>query len=802
VSIKEINEKTKVFTQMSPRTLHDLEFDKIINELASLAISSEGKERLLQGEFIIDENHLRYQQKFLSEIFSIRAGKGNNPSLYFPEINDSMLKVKVEGAALDGSELYNIGIYLNSSFKLKEYYSSSENYFPVQTANLLENIPDLRILESTILRDLESPGIVKENHPKLRPFILAFERARKERGITTDHYVKNSQSNKIQGEQAVFRDGRIVLPLKSSEKSSLKGVMHGTSSTGATLFIEPYDLVEKNNNVTLSEQQILIEIQKIYRELTKKVREHLLDLQNVMNVIGEMDMYLAKAGYAEKNRCVQANFTDQGLILKSARHPLLHEKAVPIDIELDTDIKTMIMSGPNAGGKTVTLKTIGLLILMNQFGMYIPAAEGCELPLFHRIFTDIGDEQSIEEELSTFSGHMKHISEILHEVAAFPQSLLIFDELGSGTDPVEGSALARSILEYSAEKARITLITSHHSVLKQYAYAAKSIINASMEFDEKNNVPTYRVISGLPGESYAIETAERMAMPKIITRTAKSYLTDETVKISTIIKGLEEKKRDQEKVLQEILGKKKNLQEKIRNYDLKVLQVKQLEYIRKNAELSEFGKFANSTKKMLENLVRELKEGEITREKTKKVKAFIHDLDQKIESEKKELQVEKDSFNPVGNFVFQQGMRVRVGTARKEGEIIRREKKGYWVVLVDSMKITFPESAMSPMSENSKSKKITKPSFQFSAGSFSSSKPVFSLDVRGNTLQEALDVLQKQIDNALMHDMLKFSVIHGKGDGILQRGIHEYLKELKIIDHFEFARPEDGGYGKTFIYLN
>ncbi|NQT60451.1 MAG: endonuclease MutS2 [Bacteroidetes bacterium] len=802
MSIKDINGNSKVLTQMPPRTLHDLEFDKIINELASLTISSEGKERILQGEFIIDEVFLRNQHQFITEIFSIRAGKGNYPGLYFPEIHDSLLKVKVEGSTLDGTELYNIGIYLNSSLKLKNYYSSSENYFPVQTINLLENIPDLHMLESSILSDLESPGKVKENHPKLRPFILAFERARKERGNTADQYVKDPQS-KMQSEQPVFRDGRVVLPLKSSERSSLKGVLHGTSGTGATLFIEPYDLVEKNNNVTITEQQILIEIQKIYRELTEKVRDHLFDLHTIMNIIGEMDAYLAKAGYAEIHRCTQANFSDQGLILKKARHPLLHGKAVPIDIELDSDIRAMIMSGPNAGGKTVTLKTIGLLILMNQFGMYIPAGDGCELPLFHRVFTDIGDEQSIEDELSTFSGHMKHISEILHEVIDFPKSLLVFDELGAGTDPVEGSALARSILEYSAEKAQVTLITSHHSVLKQYAYAATSIINASMEFDEANNVPTYRVISGLPGESYAIETAERMQMPKVITGTAKSYLTDETVKISTIIKGLEEKKRDQEKVLQEILGKKKSLQEKIRNYDLKMLQVKQLEHIRKNSELSELGKFANTTKKMLENLVREIKEGEITREKTIKVKTFIRELDQKIESEKNALNIEKDSLNPDGNYDFQQGMSVRVGSARKEGEILRQERKGYWVVLVDSMKITFPESAMSPMSESqNKEKKISKPSYQFSVDSFTSSKPVFNLDVRGNTLPEALSALQKQIDNALMHNMLQFSVIHGKGDGILQRGIHDYLQGLKEIDHFEFARPEDGGYGKTFIYLN
>ncbi|MBL7006589.1 MAG: endonuclease MutS2 [Spirochaetia bacterium] len=790
----------KVLKKMSQRTLTDLEFDKIINELISLTRSHEGKTRILQREFIIDEDLLRTQHQYLTEIISIRADKGNYQSLYFPEIHTSLLKVKIEGSTLDGPELYDIGIYLNSSCALKNYFSSSDNYCPVQTVKLLENLPDLHRLENNILTDLENPGKVKENHPQLLPFIKAFEHARKERGITADQYIKNPQA-RMQGEQAVFRDGRIVLPLKSSEKNSLRGVLHGTSGSGATLFIEPYDLVEKNNKVAIAEQQIFIEIQKIYRELTEKVRAALLDLLMVKDIIGEMDMYLAKADYAEKYQCTKANFTDQGLVLKSARHPLLHKKAVPIDVVLDSDIKAMIMSGPNAGGKTVTLKTIGLLILMNQFGMYIPAGEGCELPIFHQIYTDIGDEQSIEDDLSTFSGHMKHISEILHEVTDFPKSLLIFDELGSGTDPIEGSALARSILEYSAEKAKITLITSHHSVLKQYAYAAKHIINASMEFDERNNIPTYRVISGLPGESYAIETAERMQMPKIITRTAKSYLTDETVKISSIIKGLEEQKRNQESVLQEILGKKKSLQEKIRNYDLKMLQFKQMEYIRKNSELSDLSKFAVSTKKMLENLVRELKEGELTREKTKRVKAFIQEIDQKIESEKTELENEKESLETVGKTVFEKGMAVRVGAAHKEGEILRRERKGYWVVLVDSMKITLPESEISPVSVQSKGEKNSKPGHKFSLGFFSSSKPVYCLDVRGNTLQEAINFLQKQIDSALMHNMLQFSVIHGKGDGILQRGIHDYLKVQTVIDHFEFALPDDGGYGKTIIYL-
>ncbi|MCK5156826.1 MAG: endonuclease MutS2 [Spirochaetales bacterium] len=795
--------ESKLLLSMPPRTIHDLEFDKISNELSAFTLSREGRERILQGKFIIDKTYLRNQHQFLEEIFSIRAEKGNYPGLYFPDIHNSFKKVKVEGSLVDGEELYNIGIYLNSSKKLRDYYSSTENYFPEQIVDLFENMPDLSILENTILNELENPGKVSENHPKLRPYILELERARKERHSTAEKYVKDPMAN-MQGDQAVYRDGRIVLPFKSSERNFVKGVMHGSSGTGATLFIEPYDLVEKNNKVTLTEQQILIEIQKILRKLTEQVRDNLSDLLTVLKIVGEMDSYLAKAEYAAVHHCKRAEYKDSGIILKKARHPILREKAVPIDVELDPEIRAMIMSGPNAGGKTVTLKTIGLFVLMNQFGMYIPADEGCELPLFHQIFTDIGDEQSIEDELSTFSGHMKHISEILHAVADFPQSLLIFDELGSGTDPVQGSALARSILEYSSEKAGITLITSHHSVLKQYAYAANSIINASMEFDEVNNIPTYRVITGLPGESYAIETAERMRMPKVITSKAKSFLTDETVQISSIIKGLEERKRDQEKLLQDITEKKKNLQEKIRNYDLKMLQVKQYEHHRKISEISELGKFTDSTKKMLENLVRELKEGEITRTKTLKMKAFIRELDQRIDTEREMLQREQEELSPGQVVAFYPEMDVRVGSARKEGKILKKDRKGFWVVLVDAMKITFPENEIFPIPADQKTQrsKSREPVYQFSAGSLNAPMPVLNLDVRGKTLQEALSALQKQFDNAIIHNMLQFSVIHGKGDGILQRGIHNYLHELKEVDHFAFARPEEGGYGKTHIYLS
>jgi DNA mismatch repair protein MutS2 len=788
------------------RTLQDLEFGKIVDELIRYTVSHEGKEKLRNLFFFSKPDQLEREHTYVDEIVNVWAKQNTIWTGVFPGITGPLKSAAAEGGMMEGEEIFEVFLYINSAVNLLEFYSTCDGYSPMLIMELLAGLPDLRQLASEISHALESPGTVKETHPRIKPLIQEFEQARRDRGSAVDVYFKRLPDT-MQQDRAVMRDGRIVLPVKSADKNQIQGIVHGSSSTGATLFMEPIDLIEKNNRVAVSEQKIAIEIRAILRELTAAVRKNLPEIAGMQSIVGTLDAYAAKARYGEVHNCHKASYCPKGIHLKKARHPLLYSHAVPIDIEIDEDTHAMIMSGPNAGGKTVTLKTIGLLSLMNQFGLFIPAGEGSSLPLFDLILTDIGDEQSIEASLSTFSGHMKNISEILQTASEHTRSLVILDELGSGTDPVEGSALARAVLEYASQRAALTLITSHHSVLKQYAYASKGIINASMEFDDTLKTPTFRVISGMPGESHAIETAVRMKMPEAVIEKARTYLSGEFVQISAIIKGLEERRKEQDEILSELRQKQKVIRDKSREYDLKILKIRQEEAFKRQTELSQLTSFGEEARKKLENLVRELKEGEVTREKTKRVKEYIRELDLSIKNKEQELSAVQNDIGLNTVLPLKEGMRVRLSPSGKIGTIIKKDREGYWTVLIDSIKITFPERDITGVSDTADDHKNTRrgkrePTYFSGADiAMNSRRPLLTLDVRGKTLQEALSELEIQLDSAVMHNLTQFSVIHGKGDGVLQEGIHTFLRETRSVTSFSFAPPEDGGYGKTYVIL-
>ncbi len=339
----------------------------------------------------------------------------------------------------------------------------------------------------------------------------------------------------------------------------------------------------------------------------------------------------------------------------------------------------VVISGPNAGGgKTVTIKTVGLFALLNQYCGFIPAKEGGSSlpPLFDNLFTDIGDEQSIEEELSTFSGHMKQIGYILRNMSE--RSLVILDELGSGTDPVEGSAIARSVLEYCLEKAKLTLVTSHHGVLKQFAYAKKEVINASMEFNEHSHTPTFRVIQGLPGESHAIDTARYMKLPEEVISRAEQYLGSEAVQIASIIKDLEEKRKELEK--QEDKTKKRyyTLQQEVKQLQLKELRVRQREAQLKEEQTTELARFMSAKRKELENLVKTMREGELDKAKRKQVKEYVQSLEGRVQEEQALLEQSEEELSALelqDPREFSEGMEVLCGTAKRLGKILKKTRK-------------------------------------------------------------------------------------------------------------------------------
>ena len=782
---------------MNKKSIEDLGFLTVLQKIQGCALSKEGFETLASLEFLTGKAALRERQKKVAAFYHLLGLPDKGMPASFPDLTEALAVLENPLLLLDGQALVAIAHYIESAEIFLEYCNRTTSG-PLESIHALlgQEIASVLVgLKTSIRAILDEGGEVKESHPAIRALKKQVEQAKGERTRFCNDYMR-AKSSAMQSELSVYRDGRVVIPVRNDRRSEVEGFISSASASGNTVFMEPYRLVEMNNSVVMAENQILVEIAKLLSLLDAKVRACKGELLSLLEMVGSADALFALGRYSFDTEATEVSLHSGSVMLLDARHPLLGKKAVPITVTLDQDVQAVVISGPNAGGKTVTIKTVGLMALLNQFCGFIPAKEGSSLPLFDDVFTDIGDEQSIEEELSTFSGHMKQIGHILRTMTS--DSLVIMDELGSGTDPVEGAALARATMEYCLKKAKLTLVTSHHGVLKQFAYAKENVINASMEFDEKTHQPTFKVISGIPGDSHALDTAKAMRLPPEVLDKAKEYLGSEAVAIGEIIKGLEKRRREADRLERQMQERRHALQQQVREVQLKELKLKQDAHLLKQEQNSALYRFMREKSSELEGLVADLRSGEITREKTRKVKAFVSSLQEKqketeeqIEAEIEELQEYATNKTPIE---FAPEMDVLCGKARREGRIIRRASKGKWVVAIGTMRFTLDESELF-LPKKEKEKKVH---VQYHS---STPAPKMVIDVRGQTLEEALAALDAQIESALVHGFSSFSIIHGYGDGILSRGIGEYLKQSQHVQDFRFALPEDGGMGKTYVFF-
>ncbi len=773
---------------MNKRTIQLLEFDKIVDLLMEDCISEEGRRVLTLQEFMNKKESLSSLHDLVGEVKRCLESPAVFPFLNLGSISAIVKKGMKEGSVLEGDELYLVADYIISADKLKKYFLAADVASTEQVKALVSEFPYVDDIASQITAVLEPNGRVKDNHPAIRKLKNELKNIRSSISKAAALYLGDNKDI-WQTDTPAERDGRIVLPLKSDYKGRVKGIIHHTSARGATLYIEPFELLELNNKATIIENDIVIQVRKILKGLTEIVSAKKEEIMSLIHTVSYLDTLIARARYSVKNKCSRARISTRGTTLTRARHPLLGENAVPINISIDEDLKILIITGPNAGGKTVTLKTVGLLVLMNQFGMEIPAEEGSSLPVFENVFADIGDDQSLENALSTFSGHMNTISEIIKHSQG--KTLVLLDELGSGTDPAEGVSIAMAVLDYFLTKDSVVLTTSHHGLLKNYGFTKPHVENASMEFDPENHSPTYRVIQGVPGESHAIEIARLSGLDPSIVEKAEGYMRSEQSDISTMIKELERKQN-------KLLEREKKLKEDIKEHDLAVLSLRQKENIARKEGLTTLNKFLNDSRKNLENLVKELKEGELTREKTLKVKKFAADIENRLEAEKERLSAAQ--FETGQNIVLdlKEGMSVLVGSFRRKGTLLRKGKDGSWVVQVGAVKMSFPVSEITPSGEIDKPEKRHSVSV---SGIFSDNQPAFILDIRGMRVEEASLKVTKQLDSAIMRGMREFEIIHGKGEGTLQKVVYDLLSESKDIESYNFAKPEAGGFGKTIVRL-
>ena len=831
------------------KTLAQLDYFRIKEDIASRCFSAGGKQILADRIPLTDPESIRVlKQEAVEWTAYLSSGRKPVPGNWEP-VDDLTGILETPGAAISLNDTVILGNFCRATVSTVAGLRSAAESLPLPfLSRIAAGIPDLQEPASLIYRVIDNTGQLKDL-PELREIRTNIARIRREidgaiRRYTTDSALRDI----LQSDVPVLRADRQVLAVKAGSKNRIKGIIHEVSQTGQTVYIEPEDVVAKNNELIQEEYRLNAEIRRILKELTGRLAPFAPDIAAAAGILARLDASCAAARWGLEHKAVYAadRAATESPVLLQARHPVLADKAVPVDVVFPENCRMLIITGPNTGGKTVTLKTLALFILLNQSGFPVPAAEGTALPLCSGVFADIGDEQSLDQSLSTFSGHMKNIGEMLSK--ADSSSLVLLDELGSGTDPHEGGAVAMAVLDELLERGALVLVTTHHGILKNYGYTHETCANASAEFDEATLAPTYRIRTGIPGESRALDIARRNGLPPATADRAAAYLSGDQTDISALIRGLTQKHEAADRLEQALKRQQRELREKQRAVDLKELRLKQKELELNRDDYRESRKFLAENRRMLENLVRELREGEITREKTKAVKEYISDLNRAVETAGKQIETEserlqqeslaiqkryvpepvsqernrkkkrlknKDAFasveSPAAELsgglpdTFVPGMAVTVVSAGNRGGVLLRQiHTGSWQVQVGSMKITAAEKDLRPAAPAPASSPVYIMETGDDAGSAAGTeeRPVLELRLLGMRCEEAVKALERQLDLAAVQGLHSFSIIHGKGNGVLQQAVTDYLSHYPGVAEFHFARPEDGGTGKTYVEMH
>ncbi|WKC75843.1 endonuclease MutS2 [Borreliella valaisiana] len=778
---------------MQDKYLKNIDFYEILS-LVSEYVSNPDTVGLLNNQKILKTREsLKKMFSFVNLIRMLFESCKGYPNSFINSLEHSISLLSKENSRVSIEDLRDIVGFLDEVLKINLFLhkNSDTKHFDVQIlSDLLFLSPELKNLLSELKEYIDfdalefKSGVVKEYDS------VEFEIKNLNRRI--EKQIKRIISLNIEclaSNFVYYKSNKHTLALKSNFKSKIKGNIISVSSSGETFYIEPNDIVNDNNRLNylnLEKKRIIL---KILQNLSGKVHSNIVLLDNLYNSFLYYDSLKARAIYGIKTKGIFPEISNV-LNIFDAHHPLLKDpKAITFT---PSESRVVIITGPNAGGKTVTLKTIGLLSAMLQFGIPIVVGESSTFKIFDNIFIDIGDEQSISNSLSTFSSHMSNISYILKH--ATKNSLVIFDEFCSGTDIDQGQALAISILEYLIDINSYVLISTHYNALKYFAYTHEGVVNASMRMDLETMQPNYNLIFSIPGESYAFNVASKVLIDNSIVIRANEIYSSQKTEVN--------------KILERLIEKEKNLLSIEESMDKKLIQIelqeKEIENIyqnlllkEKNIEielLNEQNEFLKNSRKVLENLVREIKEGNID---VSKNKAFISDLEKNVD-----LKLNKvDSLNNKRNIVraFKIGDRVRIVNSNAKGRIVGMSKKkiivnvGAFNVSVSSSEISL-ENIMEQKKEGGKN-------FSFSIDYNKESLLSFTVDIRGMRAVNALDFLNKKIDNIILNGINKFEIIHGKGEGHLMREVHKLLKELKFVKKYYFAHPSDGGAGKTIVEI-
>jgi DNA mismatch repair protein MutS2 len=791
--------------EMDNRALKVLEYDKIIQMLQDRTVSSLGRYIAEKLKPSADFDKVRERLKETSDASVFLWRKGSPPFGGIHDIRPSLKRVEI-GSMLGIPELLAVGDVLRCGRIIKKYLtenipddSKDNSVFELgNQISVFKHVEDA--ISNTIKNEEELFDHASSELFSIRKNIRRKQDSIKEKLSSLIH--SPQYKNILQDAVVTIRADRYVIPVKQEYKSQVQGLVHDMSASGATVFIEPISVVEANNEIKtlqLKEQQ---EIERILRMLTSKVSEIREELSLNLKILAKLDFMFAKARLSMDFNSVCPELTNSRIIkIKQGRHPLLDKnKVVPIDIELGKDFTTLVITGPNTGGKTVTLKTVGLFVLMLQSGLHIPVREGSQFGIFNSVYADIGDEQSIEQSLSTFSSHMKNIVRILDK--ADEGTLVLLDELGAGTDPTEGAALAISILEGLTKRNICTMATTHYSELKIYAMTTRNVQNACCEFDVETLRPTYKLLIGLPGKSNAFAISQKLGLKREVIHKAKEFLTRDNIRFENVLSELEEKRIQTEKEKESAMALRKEIEslriEAQKNKDKIIAQKDKIISKAKEEARSIIINARYEAQQLIDEL-KELKNGldAVNYEKEiHQAKARLRKLDDMEETLVESYNLQ-GYLEPPKN--LKPGESVFVLNLNQQATVLEPPDSDHEVlVLVGIMKVKVHESQLKRIDEQ---KEVLDKINIVRVSDVKSSNIKPELDLKGLNVEEAIDKVDKYIDDAVLAGLNEVTIIHGKGTGTLRKAIHVHLKGHSNVGSYRLGKYGEGETGVTIVEI-
>ncbi|MFC2736513.1 MAG: endonuclease MutS2 [Leptotrichia wadei] len=771
-----------------------LEFYKIVNELIDLSRLEKTKEKFLDIDIIKEKSVLDKELMLMMEMIDFYKYDDGLELAGLADITRMMNSIDIIGSYLSAEDLAvlkkNLTIFRISKSRAK---NARDKYKAIW--NLFSDVEEVKDIENFISEAINDEGVLKDDAS-----IGLRDVRRQKQNINTnikekfDELISNKNTqNAIQERIVTQRNDRYVIAVKTDFKGLVKGIEHDRSATGSTVYIEPLNVVSLNNKLREYEAREREEIRKILLRITEIIKTKKEEILEIKEILERLDFIDAKTTYSVNKKCIVPKIINKEYLkLVEARHPLIDENTVvPINFELGNPENIMLITGPNTGGKTVTLKVAGLLTIMALSGIPIPANEKTEIGYFHNVLADIGDEQSLEQNLSSFSGHVSKIKDIIEN--ANSKSLVLMDELGSGTDPMEGAAFAMAIIDYLNKKHVTSIITTHYSEVKAYAFNTTGIKSASMEFNVETLSPTYRLLEGIPGESNALIIARKYGISKEIIENAKSYISEDNQRVEEMLKSIKEKNDKLEMMHAQLEATRAELDKQKNIYEQKMVKLEneKNEIIKRAYE--EADNYLKNMQAKAKNLIDKINSEESKKEDAKNAQRSLNMLRESFITDKKKNVKEKKIITQ--NVDFAIGEEVLVKTMNQNGKILKIMPDNRIQVQTGILKLVVSTDDIVKIQK----KKTNK--FKNFASLKRTSQVRGEIDLRGMNADEAIAELETYMDRAMLTGYHEIYIIHGKGTMVLRKKIHEYLRTSKYVTEFKDANQNEGGIGCTVVTL-